>query len=60
MHFLVDQALYIWMNFNARIPEVHLCGPLTQPDHRVDLLNTGADIWEPNALVQYITYFKFN
>jgi len=43
------------MNLNTHIPEAHLRGPLSRPECRADMLDTGADvrspITKPNALV---------
>jgi len=47
------------MNLNAFIHEVYLCGPLTRPDHRVDLLNTGADVGSPNIEFSTLIEYKW-
>ena len=52
MHFFIDRALYIWMNYNECIPGAHLRGPLTRPDQRADLLNTGVDVQSPECWAQ--------
>jgi len=42
------------MDFNTRIPGAHLRGPLTRPDHRADLLHTGADVRSPKHRAKHL------
>jgi len=41
------------MGFNTRILGVHLRGLLALPDHRADLLHTGANVRSPEHRAQH-------
>jgi len=43
---------YIYMDFNTRIPRIHLRDPLTRPDHRTDLLHADVNVRSPQHRVQ--------